>query len=308
MLDKLILFIEIAKCGSISQAAENLYLSQSTASTRLKALENELHAPLFDRINRKIILNRNGQIFLDFAQETMELYTKTMKAINQNKQLSELTLSFCAGINFNIYFLPDILRRFTKQFGNANIQIQIVSPPTDEIAENIRQKKYNFGVTSASKDIHNSCFAIDFVYEYPLYFVCSLENPLAKRKNISIEEINNQTFIFNKKTSNYRNYVFSCLMKMNIEPKKQITIETMEATKKAVINNLGISILPEYMVRKELKRGELAHIHVKDSLPLTHKIYCIHNSKQKLSQISLEFIRICREYFHDLEARHDIKQ
>jgi DNA-binding transcriptional LysR family regulator len=306
MLDKLTLFIEIAKCGSISQAAENLYLSQSTASTQLKTLENELHTQLFDRTNRSIILNRNGQIFLDFAQETLASYVKTMKTINQNKQLSELTLSFCAGTNFNIYFLPDILRIFIKQFGNTNIQI--ASPPTDEITENIRHKKYDFGILSASKDISNSNFAIDFVYKYHLYFICSPKNPLAKRKNILREEINNQTFIFNKKTSNFRKYVLSCLMNMNIEPKKQITIETMEATKKAVINNLGISILPEYMLRKELERGELAYIHIKDSLPLTHKMYCIHNSKQKLSQISLEFISICLEYFHDLSTTHDIEK
>jgi len=306
MFDKLSLFIEIAKCGSISKAAENLYLSQSTASTRLKALENELNIKLFDRDNRSIILNKNGHIFLDFARETISSYIKAMKTINQNRQLSDLTLSFCAGINFNVYFLPDILRRFMKKFGNTNIQI--TSPFTEEIADNIRQKKYDFGIISAFKDIYSSDFSINFVYEYPLYLVCSKNNHLAKRKNISIKELNNQTFIFNKKTSNFRKYVFSCLEKMDITPKKQITIETMEATKKAVINNLGISILPEYMVNKEFRNGELSRLNVKDSLPLTHKIYCIHNSAQNLSQISLEFIRICREYFQELEDARKVKK
>jgi len=303
MFEKLSLFIEIAKCSSISKAAENLHLSQSTASTRLKALENELNIQLFDRDNRSIILNRNGQIFLDFSQEIMASYNKTMRIVNQNNQFSKSTLSFCAGINFNTYFLPDILRIFIKQAGNTNIQI--ASPPTEEIADSIRQKKYDFGITSPSKDIYNPCFAINFIYEHPIYFVCSPKNSLSKRKNILIEEINSQTFFFNKKTSNYRSYVSACLMNMDIVPKTQITIETMEAAKKAVINNLGISILPEYMVKKELISGELVRLNVKNSIPLTHKMYCIHNSKQKLSKISLEFIHICREYFQELEKTHN---
>ncbi|MBN2603420.1 MAG: LysR family transcriptional regulator [Candidatus Thermoplasmatota archaeon] len=305
MFDKISLFIEVAKCESISQAAENLYLSQSTASTKLRSLESDLHVSLFDRTNRRIILNKNGRVFLNFAQETMTSYAKTMQTINNNQQLSRSTLSFCAGIYFNIYFLPDLLRRFIKQFGNMNIQI--TSPSTEEIIASIRHKKYDFGIINAAKDIDHSGFVIDFIYEHPLYFICSPKNSLAGRKNILTEDIHNQTFIFNKKSSNYQAYVSSCLKDMNIKPKMQITIETMEATKKAVINNLGISILPDYIVKKELKDGELNHIHIKDSIPLTRRICCIHNAKRQMSQTSLKFIRTCSEYFHELEASYNDK-
>jgi DNA-binding transcriptional LysR family regulator len=299
MFNKLSLFIEIANCGSISQAAENLFLSQSTASTQLQSLEKELQVKLFDRVNRNIILNENGKVFLEFAQRAMTSYLKTMQIINEDQHLSRFTLSFCAGIYFNIYFLPNILSKFTKQFGNINIQI--ATPPTDEIISNIQNKKCDFGIINTSKDLDNSGFVIDFVYEHPLFFICSPNNPLSKEKTISKKELNNQTFIFNKKTSHYRNYVSTYLVNMDIEPKMKITIETMEATKKAVINNLGVSILPSYMVKKELEHNELVQIIVKDSVPITRSICCIHNIKRKPSQISIEFIRICREYFQKLE-------
>jgi DNA-binding transcriptional LysR family regulator len=300
MFDNISLFIEIVKCGSVSQAADNLYLSQSTASTRLKVLENNIGTPLFDRIGRKLVLNKNGEVFLGFAQKTMTSYVATMKTIKKHNQLSELTLSFCAGNNFNIYFLPDILRKFIKIFGDANIQI--ASALSDKIVENIRHSEYDFGITSSPKDTFGSNIKIDFIYEYPLYFICSPLNPLAKRKNILIKELNAYPFIINRKTSNYCKHVSSWLVSTGIEPKKQITIGAMEAIKNAIMNNLGISVLPYYMVKKELKKGGLVKIHTKDSPLLTYKFYFIHRTKHKLSQISLDFINTCREYFYSLKT------
>jgi len=95
---------------------------------------------------------------------------------------------------------------------------------------------------------------------------------------------------------------------MNLNPCKVITIEAMEATKKAVISNLGISIFPNYMVKKELSNGELVRLTVKDSVPIARRMYCIHNAKRNPSQISLEFIHICREYFQELENAHNSEE
>ena len=65
-------FKTVAETGKISEAAESLFISAPALSTSVARLEKELGVKLFDRTNNKIVLNRQGELFLDYVNETME--------------------------------------------------------------------------------------------------------------------------------------------------------------------------------------------------------------------------------------------
>ena len=77
-------FIILAEIGNFLEAADHLFMSQSTLSRHIKSLEDDLGTPLFDRTTRKVSLNEYGHLFLPYAREiskiqynyTTELYNK----------------------------------------------------------------------------------------------------------------------------------------------------------------------------------------------------------------------------------------
>lgn len=82
-------FVHVAKTGSFSKAAERLYLTQPSVSARIKALENELRSPLFNRSTKAIGLNHAGRAFLPYAEEIIRNYQKGKLSVqNTNNSLA----------------------------------------------------------------------------------------------------------------------------------------------------------------------------------------------------------------------------
>lgn len=114
-------FKTVAQTLNFSQAAKQLYISQSSLSQTIQRLEKELGYPLFDRKGRNIILNENGIIFLkcvhkiDDALET----ARQELALANNTQITRLSLSMrCAS-----HMAPSLFRKLSEQFPDISFQI-----------------------------------------------------------------------------------------------------------------------------------------------------------------------------------------
>ncbi|WP_306341481.1 LysR family transcriptional regulator [Solemya elarraichensis gill symbiont] len=81
-------FIEVARSGSFSRAAENLYLTQPAVSKRIAALESELSAPLFNRIGRNISLTEAGEILLPKALQMIADADEMQRAVTVSQTIS----------------------------------------------------------------------------------------------------------------------------------------------------------------------------------------------------------------------------
>src|SRR6266511_5032150 len=105
-------FVEVARYGSVTRAAETLYLSQPSVSGRLRALESELGEPLLIRTPRGVRLTDAGRELLPYAERTVRAFRDGQAALSELREARAGSLALGAAPAVSTYFLPTILKRF----------------------------------------------------------------------------------------------------------------------------------------------------------------------------------------------------
>lgn len=116
-------FCAIVKYGNFSKAAHALGYAQSTVTAHMKALENDLHIPLFDRLGKKVLLTKAGHQFHPYALELLSIYEKAQE-IPQNTDYLEGTLSITSNESLAVYRLPQLLRTYKQKNPKVNIVLE----------------------------------------------------------------------------------------------------------------------------------------------------------------------------------------
>ncbi len=298
MFEKLKLFVEIANVQNISQAADKLYIAQSSASGQLKLLEEQVGSPLFDRVGRGIRLNESGELFLEFATATLKHYQNVLQSIEDRKEREADSLSICAGVYFNVYFLPSILPLFEQH--EKNVYIHVITKTSAAVLKDVIQKTYEFGIVGAAEKLNSPLIHTDFSFTLPLWFVCAPQNPLARRAIVTPDDIAGETFILSKEGSNYRQHVEGALHAHGFHFAKYMSNNSMEAIKVMVAKNFGVSILSQYMVKQEIEEKKLVHIPLA-GLSIERKFCCVHNIERPLSKVAQKFIALAIEVLNEQE-------
>ena len=108
-------FIEVARTGNVSRAAEALYVTQPALTARIQALEKELGEALFVRTGRGVRLTDAGRVFLPNAERAVQAVEDGRQALSDLRSASAGRLALGAAPAVSTYVLPPILKRFTGQ-------------------------------------------------------------------------------------------------------------------------------------------------------------------------------------------------
>lgn len=103
-LDGLKYFVELGKCGSFSQAARNLFISQQGLNKAVSQIEDELGYDLVSRSHNGVVLTEDGKIFLEFAKRTISDYESTINRINAKHSASKHDCEKRMTLNATPYF------------------------------------------------------------------------------------------------------------------------------------------------------------------------------------------------------------
>src|SRR5262249_41449802 len=122
-LDQLHTFLEIVRLKSFSKAAQSCFRTQPAVSAQVRQLEQDLSAPLFERLGTKIALTPAGRIFADYAEQILELRRRAQDAINELERVPRGELVMAANEATCIYVLPRVFSEFKKQFPNVEVLV-----------------------------------------------------------------------------------------------------------------------------------------------------------------------------------------
>lgn len=136
------IFVTLAKTKNISQAARLLYMAQSTVSTQLKSIEEELGFRLFERQkgNSPLILTEQGRYFLDIASKMLELYRDGIAL----KEMEQGTLSFASVDTLNVYTFSPFFNHFAQT--HRDIRTQIYTLNSNEILDMMEAMVVDYGI------------------------------------------------------------------------------------------------------------------------------------------------------------------
>ena len=123
-LDQLRAFVQVADCGSFSQAATRLHLTQPAISKRIQALETYLGASLFDRVGRRVLPTLAGRQLLLSARDLLARLPDTEVLIRDQDGRVEGTLTLATSHHIGLHRLPEILRAFCRRYPQVRLDVR----------------------------------------------------------------------------------------------------------------------------------------------------------------------------------------
>lgn len=283
-------FITIVELEGFTKAAEHLGYAQSTITSHIQILENELGESLFDRLGKKIVLTNVGKDLVPYAKQMLHVY-KEIKNLTSEQNGVSGDLIVGAGESLTIYRLGKILKEYKKSFPKVNIILK------DSICSDLRSKLHSgeldiiltiepqiMDTDLVVKNLKDECMVIIGAPDVDLEFLST-----------NFEgEVSTESIIFSEKGCSFRIAFENYLKQKNIKYVNSLEFSSIEAIKKCVMNGLGISFLPFYTVRNEIKEGSLKMIEVKEPFDKFRTQLAYHKNKSislpmsKLIEITLK--------------------
>lgn len=283
-------FLKIAETGSFSSAAEALGYAQSTVTTQIKLLEEELGVELFDRLGKQVSLTSAGERLLSYAQKMQQLEREILTDIPSMEEPSGvIRLGVSESLCYNRF--PRNLLSFTKAYPKVDIQLIFIMHDTfpDMLKTGSLDMVYTLNPLIERDDLkqlHNR--------KESLGFYVSLAHPLAGRKRISEKDLENQSLLLTSHNCSFRNMLIADLSKEKIIPKIGLETSSKEILKQFAMNEMGIAFMPDMAAEEEVTTGKLVRLNWKGnafpiySQVLVHKDKNINKAMQGLVDIISE--------------------
>jgi len=253
-LKQLRAFCTIAKLGTLSRAAEALFLSQPSVSLQLSALEKELGARLIERRRRRVALTREGQALYDLALPLVE----GLDALDQQfRTLSAgfvgSALNIAAGASTIQYLLPSLVRSFRER--NPEVKLELHNVTGKDGLALLRSDQVDFAIGSML-DVPND-LSYEAVYSYDPMLILPLDHPLAAKHDIRLEDLSPFGLILPPQRLTTYRLVDLIFQQRKVPYRVAIEVGGWEVIKQYVAMGLGISIVTGICIG-EADRARLA--------------------------------------------------
>lgn len=279
----LVTFKTILEVGSFQKAADKLGYTQSTVTFQIKQLEEELALKLFEKIGRRMELTQAGKDIMPYVDMILQ---GTEQISNYGKSLSEITGSLKLAIpdSILIYNMQPFMQAFTHEA--PNVQLIVNSIQSGEINPSIADGTADIGI-NCEKDSYPDSVVHKKLGKYKAVLVASpfANNNLLdfitphQRKPISL--------ICNEPDGYYQLDMDKYLSEKDILLNPPMKVQSIEAVKRCVMNNLGIAVVPTYSIGEELKNGSLMPIKTELDEKEYNSFYIYHKNKWISPQMEL---------------------
>jgi len=253
-------FIQVAERRSFTKAAEFLGYSQSTVSTQIKQLEDELDTLLFERINHRISLTERGEEILKYAYQITNL-AKELQSGTPDPDNCEGLVRFAMAPSICDLMLGQTYMTFHEMY--PNVTVKILMAETDEMIRQLNQNEADL-IFIVDRHEYNKEHIIISEKKVNMHFVAGPEFELSNEKNINIKELVDYPFILTEKGLSYRKLFDEKLAEMYLEIIPIIEMGNTNLILELVEMNGGISFLPDYVTRKSYEEGKIVYLDVND--------------------------------------------
>jgi DNA-binding transcriptional LysR family regulator len=288
---KIHIFSVVAELRNITHAAHKLHLSQPALSNSLTSLEQFFEAKLYEITGRTVTITDAGKRLLTHWSNIESCYQKMNDELGAIKHGDQGDISITM-VSTAKYFTPALIKEFSRKFPRVNFNCQIID--RKQIIENLLNHHYAIGVLTEPPH-HHALNAIK-LGNNPLVFICHPKHQLANQSNVSFDILSQQNFITREHSAQITQNLYRLFEQHKLTPNIAFTINSTEAIKEAVIENLGIALMPYLAVHRELASKKIERINFETD-SLTNNWYIITAKNKTLDSASQAFIKMTQIYF-----------
>jgi len=290
-------FATLARTGSFTRTAKELYLSQSAVSHSMKALEQDVGCRLLDRMGKTVLLTQAGEQLLHHAQKILTEMGEARESLLHLGKWGRSRLRIGTSATACQYILPAVLREFKESFPQCLITVEPGDTP--ESIAMLRENRVDLALALEPKNEDKMEFLPLFTDE--MAFLMSPSHPWALAGRVEREDIPRQHYVLYNKNSYTFRMVEEYLRAEDMVLNTVFEFGSMEAIKELVKLGLGMSILAPWIAQKELQEKSMV------SLPLGRRKLkrnwgILHWRGRRLSLAEESFVSLCRAVTEDLAS------
>lgn len=281
-------FQTVARERSFSRAAEKLYRTQPAVSISIRKLEDWVGQPLFIRGSGARNLTDAGVLLLEYAERMLNLREEIRKGIKELEGLERGEVEIGANES-SIHALLPALDRYRKLHPGVRIRVHRVF--SRDIPRELLNHQLDLGVISyipEERELGTAEFLRD-----SLVLVVWPGHRLAKRREVDITELGEENFVAHIVQSPYRQRVVQMFAKHHVPLRMDIELPTIESIKRFVEMKRGVAIVPRMCVEREIARGDLCELRLKQMRMQRH-LYLVYRQDRPLSAAAQELVTILR--------------
>ena len=260
-------FLEVARRGSVSRAAEALFITQPTLTARLHSLERELGTPLFLRTPHGMRLTDAGKAWVPYAERAVRALVDGRDALEQVMSASAGHLMVAAAPAVSTYLLPQILEKFVA--AHPRVEVSVRTGHSEDVVELVLRDEVQIGLGRAIR--HPDLELLPFHTE-ELVLVCAPDHPFTTRRSVTMAEVASEKLIMFDRTSIYYEITQAAFLSAGAKLRGLMELDSIEAAKKMVERGLGVALLPRTAVAREVEGGALRAVTMKDAPPMHNSI------------------------------------
>ena len=279
----LVTFKTILEVGSFQKAADRLGYTQSTVTFQIKQLEEELALKLFEKIGRRMELTQAGKDIMPYIDMILQ---GAEQISNYGKSMSEISGSLKLAIpdSILIYNMQPFMQAFTHEA--PNVQLIVNSIQSGEINQSVADGTADIGI-NCEKDSYPDSVIHKKLGKYKAVLVAS---PFANSNLLDFITSHQRkpiSLICNEPDGYYQLHMDKYLAEKDIVLNPPMKVQSIEAVKRCVMNNLGIAVVPTYSIGEELRNGSLMPIKTELDEKSYNSFYIYHKNKWISQQMEL---------------------
>lgn len=281
-------FEAIVLHGSFTKAAEALHLTQPAVTRQIASLEAELRTPLFDRLGRSVRMTTAGEALHRYAAHIVRLAHEARYAVADVNAGNAGRIALGASSTLATYVLPHLLRDF--RHSHPRVEIAIQTGISAQILEQVRAGETDIALVTG--DIQDALLVVSYLSDYETCVVVPPGHPLANRETVSASELAGNPLILMETGTNLRTYVDRLLNTAGGGEQVAMELDNVEAIKRMIEAELGISMLPEVAVRTEVADGRLRALKLTDVPRAKRRIALVYRRDKYLSLTLKAFMEL----------------
>ena len=266
-LDLYRVFYTVAKSGSLTKAAEELYISQPAVSRSIKQLETQLGVSLFTRTHRGMTLSaQGGKVIFNEVERALSLLNEAENRIEEMKNSATGVIRIGASDTIFEYFLADRIVEFHNRF--PTVKFELTADFTPDTIEKLKADKCDVAFVNLpiSPDpdlkLYGNCMRLNDV------FVVGEKYKELAEKTVSLTELKEYPLILMDQNTVARRSIEGFLSSLGVDLQPSIEVGSWDLMKRLVLRGMGIGIIPREYATSQLENGSLFEIKTDPMLPV----------------------------------------
>ena len=291
------IFRTLAEELNFTRTAEKVHTVQSNVTAQIKALEEELGMPLFDRLGRRVSLTDAGRNFLPFASQALAAMDQGQRAIQNGAEPSG-PLRIGAPESVLTYRLPQVLHAFRRHFPHVELIFSPYFGPT--LALELEAGKLDMAIYMADSKPSANIKSVRLRTEQ-VFLLADPSHPLASKPTVKPSDLAGQNLLLTEAGCPYREKLDRILALANIRPANITEFSSVEAIKQCISIGMGLGLLPAIVVTRELRQHHLKALHwAGPSLDIATSI--LWHKDKWISPAMAAFMKMVKDKLEDPES------